>query len=134
MTLVLPGHHRDMVTLFPTGTDLILVTLVLTLASSLPGDSGSTCASPVSGDSDVSMPSPDLVTVVPIVTSSGPHVSGPTWASPGPGVSGTHLGSIRIWLHCSLIVTQPDLLTLVFTWATPGHGDTGSNLGLTWTW
>ena len=123
-----------MVTLFPTGTDLMLVTLVLTLASSLPGDSGSTWASPVSVDSDVSMPSPDLVTVVPIVTSSGPHVSGPTWASPGPGVSGTHLGSIRIWLHCSLTVTQLDLLTLVFTWGTPGYVDTGSHLGLTWTW
>ena len=52
VTLVLPGHHQDMVTLFPTETDLILVTLVLTLASSVPGDSGSTWASPVTGDSD----------------------------------------------------------------------------------
>ena len=52
VTLVLPGHHRDMFTVFPTGTDLILVTLVLTLASSVPGDSGSTWASPVTGDSD----------------------------------------------------------------------------------
>ena len=51
MTLVLPGHHRDMVTLFHTGTDLMLVTLVLTLASSVPGDSGSTWASPVTGES-----------------------------------------------------------------------------------
>ena len=123
-----------MVTLFPTETDLILVTLVLTLASSVPGDSGSTWASHVTCDSDLSMASPDLVTVVPIGTSPGPHVSGPTWGSPGPGVSGTHLGSIRILLHCSLTVTQPDLLTLVFTWATPGHGDTGSHLDLTWTW
>ena len=41
LTWTLPGHHRDMVTLFPTGSDLILVTLVLTLASSLLGDSGS---------------------------------------------------------------------------------------------
>ena len=120
MTLVLPGHNRDMVTLFPTGTDLILVTLVLILTSSVPGDSGSTWASPVTGDSDLSMASPDLVTVVPIGTSPGLHVSGPTWASPGPGVSGTHLGSIRIWLHCSLTVTQPDLLTVVFTWGNTG--------------
>ena len=52
MTLVLPGDHPDMVTLFPTGTDLIVVTLVLTLASSVPGDSGSTWASPVTLDSD----------------------------------------------------------------------------------
>ena len=52
VTLVLPGHHPEMVTLFPTGTDLIVVTLVLTLASSVPGDSGSTWASPVTGDSD----------------------------------------------------------------------------------
>ena len=52
VTLVLRGHHRDMVTLFPTGTDLILVTLVLTLAFSVPGDSGSTWASPVTGDYD----------------------------------------------------------------------------------
>ena len=52
VTLVLPEHHRDMVTLFPSGTDLILVTLVLTLASSLPGESGSTWVSPVTGDSD----------------------------------------------------------------------------------
>ena len=89
---------------------------------------------PVTGDSDLSMASPDLVTVVPIGTSPGPHVSGLTWASPGLGVSRTHLGSIRIWLHSSPTVTQPDLFTLVFTWATPGHGDTGSHLGLTWTW
>ena len=52
VTLVLPGHPREMVTVFPTGTDLILVTLILTLASSVPGDSGSTWASPVTGDSD----------------------------------------------------------------------------------
>ena len=52
VTLVLRGHHRDMVTLFPTGTDLILVTLVLTLASSVPGDSGTTCTSLFSGVSD----------------------------------------------------------------------------------
>ena len=52
VTLVLPGHHGDMVTIFHTWTDLNLVTLVLTLASSVPGDSGSTWASPVTGDSD----------------------------------------------------------------------------------
>ena len=52
VTLVVPGHHRDMVTLFPTGTDLIVVNLVLTLASSVPRDSGSNWASPVTGDSD----------------------------------------------------------------------------------
>ena len=97
-------------TLAPPGPHLELVTLILSMAS------------------------PDLVTVVPIGTSPGPHISGPTWASPDPGVSGTHQGSIRIWLHCSLTVTQPDLLTLVFTWATPGHGDTVSHVGLTWTW
>ena len=98
VTRVLPGHHRDLVTLFPTGTDLILVTLVLTLASSLLGDSDS------------------------------------TWASPVPGVSGTHRGSISIWLHCSLTVTQLDLLTLVFTWATPGPGDSDVYLGIIETW
>ena len=117
----------------PSGTDLIVVTLVLTFASSVPCDSGSTWTSPVSGDSDHKHASPDLVTVVSIGTSPGPHVSGPNWESPGL-VSSTHLSSIRIWLHCSLTVTQPDLLTLVFTWATPGHGDTGSHLGVTWTW
>ena len=52
VTLVLPGHHWDIFTVFPTGTHLILVTLVLTLASSVPGDSGSTWASPGTGDSD----------------------------------------------------------------------------------
>ena len=52
VTLVLPGHHRDMVTVFATGTDLILATLVLTLASSVPGDSGSSWTSPVTGYSD----------------------------------------------------------------------------------
>ena len=52
VTLVLPVHHWDMVTVLPTGTDLILVTLVLTLASSVPGDSGSTWASTVTGDTD----------------------------------------------------------------------------------
>ena len=52
VTLILPGHHWDMVTVLPTGTDLILGTLVLTLASSVPGDSGSILGLPVSGDSD----------------------------------------------------------------------------------
>ena len=52
VTLVLPGHHRDVDTLFPSGTDLIVETLVLTLASSVPCDSGSTWTSPVTGDSD----------------------------------------------------------------------------------
>ena len=79
----------------------------------------------------LSMVSPDLVTVVPIGTSPGSHVSGPTWGSPGPGVSGTHLGSIRIWLYCTLTVTQPDLLALVFTWATPVTGDSDPKHGLT---
>ena len=134
MTLGLPGHHRNIVTLFPTGTDLILVTLVLTLAYSEPGVSDSTWVSRVTGDSDLSMASPDLVTGEPIGTSPGPHVSGPTWASPRPCVSGTHRESIRIWLHSSLTVTQPDLLTLLFTWATPGHGDSGLYLRLPWIW
>ena len=91
-------------------------------------------ASPRTGDSDPKHGLIDMVTVFPFGTSPGPHVSGPTWASKGAVVSGTHLRSIRIWLHCSLTVTQPNLLILVFTWATPGHGDTGSHLGLTWTW
>ena len=52
VTLILPGHHWDMVTVLPTGTALILVTLVLTLSSSVPGDSGSTWASPDPGDYD----------------------------------------------------------------------------------
>ena len=68
VTRVLPGHHRDMVTLGPTGTELILVTLVLTLASSLPGDSGSTWASLVTGDYDPKHGHTYLVTVVPIET------------------------------------------------------------------
>ena len=137
MTLVLPGHHRDMVfhgTSIPHWTDMILVTLVLTFDSSVPGNSGSTWASPVTVESDPKhgLTSPDVCGAHG--TSPGPHVSGLTWASPGLGVSHTHLGSIRIWLHCTLTVTQSDLSTLVFTWGTPGHGDTGSHLGLTWTW
>ena len=130
MTLVLPGHHLDMFTLFPTGTDLILVTLVLSFGSSVPGDSGSTWASPVTVEFDPKhgLTSPDVCGAHG--TSPDPHVSGLTWASPGPGDSGTHLGSIRTWLHCSLTLTLPDLLTLVFTWATPGHGDTCTHLGL----
>ena len=52
VTLDLPGHHQDVVTLFPSGTDLIVEILVLTLASSVPGDSGSNWGSPVTGDSD----------------------------------------------------------------------------------
>ena len=52
VTLVLPGHHQDVVTLFPSGTDLIVEILVLTLASSVPCDSGSTWTSPVTADSD----------------------------------------------------------------------------------
>ena len=73
----------------PSGTDLIVVTLVLTFASSVPCDSGSTWTSPVSGDSDHKHASPDLVTVVSIGTSPGPHVSGPNWDSPGPCISYT---------------------------------------------
>ena len=52
VTLILPGHHWDMGTVLPTGTDLILVTLVLTLAYFVPGHSGLTWVSPVTGDSD----------------------------------------------------------------------------------
>ena len=40
VTLVLPGHHWDMVTVLPTGSDLILVTLVTTWESPGPGESG----------------------------------------------------------------------------------------------
>ena len=99
MTLVLPGHPRDMVTLFPTGTDLILVTLVLTLAYSVPGDSGSTWVSRVTGDSDLSMASPDLVTVVPIAISPGLM----SLVRPGP---------------------HQDLVSLVPTWVASGYGYT----------
>ena len=134
VTLVLPGHHQNMVTVFPTGTELILVTQVLTLASSVQGDSGSSWASPVTGDSDPKHGLTRPGDCGSHGTSPGPYVSAHTWASPVPGVSGTHLGSISIWLHCSLTVTHPDLLTLVFTCATPGRGDTGSHQGLTWTW
>ena len=120
-------------TVFPTGTDLILVTLVLIWPLLYQVTLCPPSVHRLLVTLILSMASTDLVTVVPIGTSPGPHVSGTTWASPGPGVSGTHLGSIRIWLHCSLSVTHPDLLTLVFTWATPGHGGTISLLGLTWT-
>ena len=99
MTLVLPGHHRDMVTLFPAGTDLILVTLVLTLTSSVPGDSDSTWASPVTGDSDLSMASPDLVLWFP----SGPHLNLMSLVPPG--------------LHQALV-------SLVPTWVASGYGYT----------
>ena len=80
----------------PTGTDLILVTLVLTLASSVPGDSGSTWASPVTGDSDISMASPDLVTVVPM----GPHLELMSLVPPGPHldeVTGSHRDLTWTW-------------------------------------
>ena len=82
-----------MVTLFPTGTDLILVTLVLTLASSVPGDSGSTWASPVTGDSD------------------------PNWASPRSGDSGPHLWTIMTWIHGSTREPHLDMMTLDPLWA-----------------
>ena len=76
-----------MVPLFHTGTHLDLVTLVLTLASSVPV----TLAPPVPHLELVTLifiiASPDLVTVVPTGTSPGPHVSGPHL---GP-VSYTHL-------------------------------------------
>ena len=135
-----------MVILFPTGINLILVTMVLTLASSVPGDSGSTWASPVTVESDPKhgLTSPDVCGAHG--TSPDPHVSGLTWASPGVGVFRTPLGSIRIWLHCSLTVTQPDLLTLVFTWAyldmvtlvptwvSPGQVESDPHLVLTFNW
>ena len=84
-----------MVTLFHTGTDLILVTLVLTLASSLPGDSGSTWVSPVTGDSD------------------------PNWVSPRSGVSGPHLWTIMTWILCYTPEAHLDMMTLDPLWASP---------------
>ena len=83
--LILPGHHRDMVTQFPTGPDLILVPLVLNLASSVPGVSGSTWASPVTCDSDPKHGLTSLVTVVPNGT------------SPGHDDFGSPLGLTLIW-------------------------------------
>ena len=106
-----------MVTLFPTGTNLILVTLVLNLAFFVPGDSGSTWASPVTGDSDPKHGLTSRVTVVPNGTSPGPHVSGPTWASPGPGPESSSPG-------------EADMVTLVPIWMSPRPGETGSPLGL----
>ena len=97
MTLVLPGHHQEMVPLFPTGTKLILVTQVLTLASSVQGDSGSSWASPVTDDSILRMASPDLVTVVPM----GPHLDLMSLVPPGP---------------------HQDLVHLVPTWVASGYG------------
>ena len=80
VTLVLRGHHRDMVTLFPTGSDLILVTLFLTLAFS--GECGChlhlTWTWSFWSAPEITL---DLVTVVP------------TWASPRFGDSGPHLGT-----------------------------------------
>ena len=95
MTLVLPGHHLDMFTLFPTGTDLILVTLVLTFGSSVPGDSDSTWASPVTVESD------------------------PNWASPRSGDSGPHLWTIMTWKLCSTPEPHLDMMTLEPLWALP---------------
>ena len=80
VTLILPGHHWDMVTVLPTGTNLILVTLVLTLAYSEPGVSDSTWVSRVTGDSDLSMASPDLVLWFP----SGPHLDLMSLVPTGP--------------------------------------------------
>ena len=84
-----------MVTLFPTGTELILVTLVLTFGSSVPGDSGSTWASPGTGDSD------------------------PTWASPRSGDSVPHLWTIMTWILCSTPETHLDMMTLDPLYASP---------------
>ena len=89
----------DVVTLFPTGTYLILVTLVLTLASCVPGDSGSTRASPLTGDSD---PKHGL-------TRPGdwfpmePHLDLMSLVSPDP---------------------HQDLVSLVPTWVASGYGYT----------
>ena len=88
-----------MVTLFPTGTDLILVTLVLTFGSSVPGDSGSTWASPVTLNLILSMDSPHLMSVVPM----GPHLVLMSLVSPGP---------------------HQDLVSLVPTWVASGYGYT----------
>ena len=82
-----------MVTPFPTGTHLDLVTLVLTMVSSVPGDSGPTWASPGTGDSD------------------------PNWATPRSGDSGPHLGMIGTWLICSTPVPHLDMMTLENLWA-----------------
>ena len=95
-----------MVTLFPNGTDLILVTLVLTLDSSVPGHSGSTWASPGEGELFPiwASPSPgyfvphlELIAVDSFLASPGTGDSDPICASPRPGDSVPHLGIIGTW-------------------------------------
>ena len=122
VTLVLPGHHRDMFTLFPTGTDLILVTLVLTLASSVPGASGSTWSSPLAGDSD-----PKHGLTRPGDCGSHRYL---TWTS----YLWSHLGLTSTWCLWYPPGYHQHMVTL-FTNSDPaGPINSGLHLGHTWTW
>ena len=94
-----------MVTLFPTGTDLILVTLVTTWESPGPGESGPIWASPSPRDF---VPHLDLIAVDSFLASPGTGDSDPNSASPRSGDSGPHLWTFMTWIsvpHLSLTWT-----------------------------
>ena len=117
-----------MVTLFPTGTTLILVTLGLTLASFVPGDSGSTWASPVTGESGPHLGLTqswwlfrhlDLIVVDRFLASPGSGECDPNLASSRSGDSGPHLWTIMIWILRSTPDPHLDMMTLDPLWASP---------------
>ena len=102
-----------------------------TCATSGPGDSGSTWASP---GHDYSIPTWSdliLVTLVLTLASSVPGDSGSTWASPGTGDSdpnwaspssgdsGPHLWTIMSWILCSTPEPHLDMITLDPLWTSP---------------
>ena len=94
VTLVLPGHPQGMVTLFLTGTDLILVTLFPTWASSGHGSSAWPAGWP-----HLDMVSGVATWATPIPCDSGPHVGLLdlvnlilSWSSRRPEDSGHYLG------------------------------------------
>ena len=99
-----------MLTLFHTGTDLILVTLVLTLASSVQGDSGSTWASPVTGESSCHL---RLTWTLRLCS---------------------HLDLTWIWWLWFPYGALLDLVPVVSIWPHLEHNDSAPYLGLCWTW
>ena len=127
----------------PSGTDLILVTLVLTLASSVPCDSGSPWTSPVSGNSD-----PKHGLTSPGDCGFHRYL---TWTS----CLRSHLGLTRTWClwyppgyHQDMVTlfthSDPagpinsglhlDMVTLGPTWVSTAHGESDPHLVLTCNW
>ena len=143
---------------FPSGTDLIVVTLVLTLASSVPCDSGSSWTSPVSGDSDPKhgLTSPGdcgfhrYLTWTSCLWSQLGLTRTCIWYPPeshqdmvtlftnsdaaGPINSRLHLVHTWTWRHWFPPGSHLDMMTHIPTCSSPVTCNSRSHMDIMWTW